>query len=104
MRRACHTWDLPHLVDDAVLTVSELATNAVEHARTDFVVTVSRQARRLHVAVQDGVPHFPHLRRPDPPGPAANPGGRGLMMVDRIAAAWGAMPTRVGKVVWATLT
>ncbi|MEU8821571.1 ATP-binding protein [Actinoplanes sp. NPDC048796] len=102
-RQACNAWNLHHLVQDTALTMSELATNAVEHARTDFVVTVSRQARRLHVAVQDGAPQFPRLRRPDPPGPAASPGGRGLVMVDRIAAAWGAMPTRGGKVVWATL-
>ncbi|MGA5305895.1 ATP-binding protein [Nucisporomicrobium flavum] len=104
VRQACRTWNLPHLVNDIALAASELASNAVAHARTDFVVTVSRQARRLHVAVQDGAPQFPRLRRPEPPGQAAAPGGRGLLMVDRIAAAWGAMPTRGGKVVWATLT
>lgn len=102
VKRACHAWDLTHLLYDASLIASELATNAIEHARTGFVVTLSRQARRLHVAVQDGAPGFPRLHRPAPVGPAALH-GRGLLLVDAIAAAWGAMPTRSGKVVWATL-
>lgn len=104
--KACHAWHLPHLLEDTALIASELASNAVEHARTDFVVTMSRNAARLHVAVQDGAPEFPRPHRPvfvSPPASLA-PRGRGLLLVHTIAAAWGAMPTRSGKVVWATLT
>ncbi|MFI7602430.1 ATP-binding protein [Actinoplanes sp. NPDC049681] len=104
VRDACRAWALPHLVHDTSLIASELATNAVEHAGTDFVVTLSRRARRLHVAVQDGATGFPRLPRPASAGPAASLHGRGLLLVNTIAAAWGAMPTRGGKVVWATLT
>jgi anti-sigma regulatory factor (Ser/Thr protein kinase) len=104
--KACQSWELPHLQPAIAIVVSELATNAVEHAGTDFVVTVSRSGSRLHVAVHDGAPRFPLPSGPalsDPPG-ALSEGGRGLMLVHKIAAAWGSMPTRGGKVVWATVT
>ena len=105
VRQACRAWHLPQLLDDTSLIVSELATNAVEHARTDFIVTVSRGGTRLHVAVHDGVPRFPHPSKPALIGPQASLAerGRGLRLVHRVAAAWGAMPTRGGKVVWATV-
>jgi len=104
--QACHLWRLPHLLDDTSLVASELASNAIEHAGTDFVVTVSRDAGRLHVAVQDGASSFPRTHRAPSAGwPApAQARGRGLLVVHAICLAWGAMPTRGGKVVWATLT
>jgi hypothetical protein len=104
-RAACRAWHLPHLLDGASLIASELASNAIEHARTDFVVTLTCDAARLHVAVQDGVSEFLHQRRSgvNPPFPLHGR-GRGLLLVNAVAAAWGAMPARVGKVVWATLT
>jgi len=105
VQEACRTWHLSHLLHDASLAVSELAGNAVEHARTDFVVTVSRNANRLNVAVKDDAPGFPRLHKPasgDPPG-SLHDHGRGLLIVHTIAAGWGDMPARVGKVVWATL-
>jgi anti-sigma regulatory factor (Ser/Thr protein kinase) len=103
--QACQVWHLPQLLPDMSLIVSELATNAVEHAGTDFIVTVSRDGTGLHVAVHDGTTRFPH------PGGAARAGpqaalplrGRGLALVHTVAAAWGAMPARGGKVVWATV-
>ncbi len=101
--QACCAWHLPQLLGDTSLIVSELATNAVEHARTDFVVTVSRSGTRLHVAVRDSAPRFPRLREPAFVGPAPGERGRGLRLVHTVAAAWGAMPTRGGKVVWATM-
>lgn len=104
VKEACHAWQLPHLRDGATLVASELASNAIEHARTDFVVTLTRDAGRLHVAVQDGVTEFLRPPRSRPPAPASlHDRGRGLMLVNAVAAAWGAMPARAGKVVWATL-
>ena len=102
--QACRVWHLPQ-VDDARLIVSELATNAVEHARTDFVVTASTDGTRLHVAVRDGATRYPQLRESAPISPQApvNHRGRGLRLVHAAAAAWGAMPSRGGKVVWATV-
>jgi anti-sigma regulatory factor (Ser/Thr protein kinase) len=103
---ACHTWRLFQAeVHDARLIMSELATNAVEHARTNFVATVSRNDTRLHLAVRDGTAQFPHLSEPEPTDQQAplHERGRGLQLVHATAAAWGAMPTRGGKVVWATI-
>lgn len=101
---ACHTWHLPR-AHDALLIMSELATNAVEHAGTTFVVTVSRSDTGLHLAVRDGVTRFPHLGEPAPIDHQAplHERGRGLHLVHAIADAWGAIPTRGGKVVWATV-
>jgi anti-sigma regulatory factor (Ser/Thr protein kinase) len=105
VRHACRTWHLPQLVDDTSLIVSELASNAVEHAGTDFIVTVSRGGTSLHVAVHDGVSRFPRPSMPaliDPLALLAER-GRGLRLVHSVAAAWGAMPAHGGKVVWATV-
>ncbi|KUL41386.1 ATP-binding protein [Actinoplanes awajinensis] len=104
--QACHRWHLLPLQGDACLVVSELAANAVQHAGGDLVVTVSRSGARLHLAVRDGDSRYPRL-----PGPARDDGplplaerGRGLPLVHAVAMAWGALPARAGKVVWATLS
>ena len=104
--QACRTWQLPHLRNDAALIVSELVSNAVDHAATDLVVTVFRRAGRLHMAVRDGDSRYPHMGVAAdgwrPASVAAR--GRGLGLVHAIAAAWGAIPTHGGKVVWATVS
>jgi len=103
--RACQVWRLSELHRDAALVISELATNAVEHAGTDFVVTASTDSRRLHLAVRDSATHYPHLNKPSNDRQAAsNKRGRGLWIVHQATTAWGAMPTRGGKVVWATVS
>jgi anti-sigma regulatory factor (Ser/Thr protein kinase) len=103
--QGCRTWHLPHLLHDALLIVSELATNAVQHAGTDFVVTVAHGDNRLHLAVRDGASEFPRLSGPRFTGPQASldERGRGPRLVHRLAAVWGAMPARGGKVVWAAV-
>ncbi|MFI5890092.1 STAS domain-containing protein [Actinoplanes sp. NPDC051513] len=96
---ACLAWDLLELVGPASLVVSELVANAVEHAGTMLTVKVTRRHRYVHVTVRDGSPELPV---------AATRGvladrGRGLMLVASVAVRWGALPSRDGKVVWATL-
>src|SRR5712692_9056017 len=65
--------------DTVLLLTSELATNAMLHARTDFQVTVARlhdDARRI--AVTDG-----NTRLPEPRMASADATtGRGLALVD----------------------
>ena len=103
--QACQAWRLPHARGDALMIMSELAANAVEHARTDFVVTASSDRAALHLAVRDGATQYPRLSEPAPserPAPV-DERGRGLHLVDAVAAAWGAMPARGGKVIWATV-
>jgi serine/threonine-protein kinase RsbW len=92
-------WDLSHLIGGAVLLVSELASNVVIHAHTGFEVTVRLvpdDHSRLRVEVAD---HEPTLPRPRRPAPDALD-GRGLLIVERSSAAWGADRRGDGKVVW----
>jgi hypothetical protein len=95
---ACAAWGLPDLLDPSRQIVMELVTNAVTHAGTEMALTMSVRGSGLHVAVHDGDHRLPRL-------PAAGHGAartvRGLRMVESRASAWGATPTRDGKVVWA---
>jgi anti-sigma regulatory factor (Ser/Thr protein kinase) len=103
--QACTDWRLGEVLHPARLIASELATNAIEHARTPFLVVLSLRGPMLHLAVQDGDPRLPRLLDPgtyDPFSPLADR-GRGLRVVAGQATSWGAMPSRYGKVVWATL-
>lgn len=85
-------------VDTVVMVISELATNAVVHARTPFSVTLWRNNGSLGVAVGD-------LSSRQPIGFASgsllDEGGRGLMMVAWFSSTWGITPLVGGKSVWA---
>lgn len=96
----CARWNLPDLVGPASVVVTELVTNAVEHANTMITLQFVRRPRYLHVAVRDGSAWPPEARLPD--GDEIDR-GRGLLLVDSLAVDWGWLPTRDGKVVWATL-
>ena len=86
----------PEVCDTAVLLTSELATNAMLHARTDFEVAVARLEDVLRIAVTDG-----NTRLPQPSmAPADATSGRGLALVDAMASAWGADRHGRGKTVW----
>jgi anti-sigma regulatory factor (Ser/Thr protein kinase) len=102
---ACRQWGLPELLHPARTVMSELVTNAVEHARTELTVVVTRRGSGLQVAVADCLDQHPRIiqqRRPRP-GRPLDERGLGLQMVEATATAWGSLPTPVGKVVWATL-
>ncbi|HVW34697.1 MAG TPA: ATP-binding protein [Acidimicrobiia bacterium] len=93
------TWGCTPLVDDAAVIASELATNAMLHARTDFTVTVSRRASVVRIAVRDASCDPPKRRRGKPSAPS----GRGLRLVEALASDWGTDFRADGKVVWAQL-
>ena len=87
--------------DIALLLESELATNAVLHAATDFVLSATFTAKGLHVAVEDRRPGQP------PVVPLAAPdvvGGRGVLILNALAEQWGVEPTATGKRVWFELS
>jgi anti-sigma regulatory factor (Ser/Thr protein kinase) len=101
---ACLAFDVAYLVRPARLIVSELVTNAVLHTGTDLDVWASARGAALHLAVQDRSRDFPQLLDVGHRHPAAFPeSGMGLRTVTATATAWGALPCRHGKVVWATL-
>ncbi|MEU4427390.1 ATP-binding protein [Actinoplanes sp. NPDC024001] len=104
--QVCQAWELPDLRHDAALIMSELASNAVEHAGTEFVATVFRRGRDLHLAVRDLDIRYPRLSGsvPDSSPTSLAERGRGLGLVHAAAVGWGAMPALGGKVVWATVT
>ncbi|MEU6089757.1 ATP-binding protein [Streptomyces sp. NPDC047085] len=94
------TPDARERVEDVLLLVSEVVTNACLHAGGPEELVLRHDAGRLRVEVADGSPEFP---RPAAHRSPALPGGHGLMVLDRLAGAWGcaARPGRApGKVVW----
>ncbi|WP_411107226.1 ATP-binding protein [Streptomyces sp. cmx-4-9] len=83
----------------AELLITELVTNALVHTDRGAEVSASLAATRLRVEVRDR-----SACRPRPYVPTADDGthGRGLMLVQALADAWGvdAPPLGSGKVVW----
>lgn len=101
LRSAAEEWDLDDdLHQDGAMVVTELVANAVDHARTPSTLTLSLDARGLRIAVRDGC-RGP-APRPRPVDPTA-PRGRGLQMIDALAASWGVAGDVDGKTVWAVL-
>lgn len=87
---------LEHLAYAATLLVSELVANAVLHSGTPLEVVVRTDDDRVRVEVHDGNPQLPVRKRYS----NMSGTGRGLMLVERMAAGWGSHPTAGGKVVW----
>jgi len=101
----CSRWSLFPLIHPARTVVSELVSNAVEHAGTGIELTVALRGQFLCVAVRDGSPVVPRLLEPVPHEPSAplDVRGYGLRMITNVAHSWGAEITAEGKVVWATM-
>lgn len=93
---------VPALADDAGLLVSELAANAVLHARSEFDVAVYEVVDGVRVSVRDRSSALPVLTAPS----ATAMSGRGLALVQTLASRWGAGTSPVaaqggpGKSVW----
>ena len=80
------------------LLTSEVMTNAVVHGTTGRCVRVATRAEAgvFEVSVTDdgpGIPTVCHVT-------AAAEGGRGLLLVDALATAWGVTEHDAGKSVW----
>jgi anti-sigma regulatory factor (Ser/Thr protein kinase) len=83
------------------LCVSELATNAVMHAGTEFRVVVLSTDRKVRVEVHDEAAGDPEVRTAD----EYTVGGRGLMIVEHLADRWGVDERDDGtKSVWFELS
>ena len=85
-------------VDDWLVVVSELVTNAVVHADTDLRVIARWDGDRVMLEVFDGSHGIPRVLA-EPPAV----GGRGLYLVQQMTTAWGFEPSPDGKRVWARL-
>jgi len=85
------------LIDDVVLVVTELVTNAVIHAESSSRVAVDLRHGRLRLEVHDESSVMPQRRHLSEDATT----GRGLALVESLSASWGASPAPDGgKVVW----
>ncbi|MFC7305838.1 SpoIIE family protein phosphatase [Streptomyces monticola] len=100
LRELLHDWADPEQVDSAVLMVSEMVTNVLVHTDGDALLVAEAHGepggRRLRVEVSDGSDELPHKRRP---GELAS-SGRGLVLMELLADAWGVDPRGDGKCIW----
>lgn len=91
--------DLGSRVETVVLLVSELATNAVRHAASAFVLSIERSDGAVRVEVADEGDGSPT----EQPHDIEAPSGRGLQIVDALADEWGVTQRPGGKAVWFTI-
>jgi anti-sigma regulatory factor (Ser/Thr protein kinase)/anti-anti-sigma regulatory factor len=95
--RACRSWSVVELLEPAELITTELVANAVRHAGSRVVLTVSLHEGHLQISVGDDspAPPSPHVAAP------SDEHGRGLLMVEALCTDWGMTCVGGGKVVWA---
>ena len=93
------TWDVPlpqETLGDLELLSSEVITNAVRYTRAPCAVVVRWTGVRVRVEVTDA-----DVARPQPRHATLEAeNGRGLLLVENLAAVWGSAPDPAGKVVW----
>ncbi|HET6856405.1 MAG TPA: ATP-binding protein [Streptomyces sp.] len=87
----------PGRAETAELLTTELVTNALVHTEHDAEVTVTLTLSKLRVEIRDFVARHPTMHRA-----VTDDGthGRGLVLVQALADAWGVRSQGVGKVVW----
>ncbi|MEU9232244.1 ATP-binding protein [Streptomyces subrutilus] len=89
-------WGVTSRMDDMLLCVSELATNAVRHG-----VPPGRGYRLRLLVFEDATVRVEaHDSGPGLSRMVERPPGRGLTIVAALADAWGVLPRTPGKVVW----
>jgi anti-sigma regulatory factor (Ser/Thr protein kinase) len=91
----------PEVVEAVELMVSELATNSIRHVQSSFEMTIRHSTEEIVVEVVDYGGGTPVMRSPRP----EDPSGRGLRIVDMLAARWGVKRgSGIGKTVWFAVT
>ncbi len=89
-------WGLPgEAAEPSLLALTELVTNAIEHATAPLRVTLGLGPEFVRVEVHDAAPEPPWSHRP------AHGRGHGLEIVAGLALRHGWSPDPHGKVVWA---
>lgn len=96
-------WGFRDLVDEAILVVSELVANSVEHAGSVCAVLVDRAEGSIRIEVRDQATGTERPAvQPREPGHQADR-GRGLMIVSALASDWGVEATERSRSVWVEL-
>lgn len=96
LRAVLGGWQCDHVVELTLLAANELVTNAILHARTELHLAVRLHAGMLRVEVADHCDQLPVHRHP----PDDATGGRGIALIDTVAARWGVDALPDGKRVW----
>lgn len=99
VRDRCQEWQLHPVVEDAVLIVSELVTNAVIHAESDCEVRLLYRPSFLRIEVSDAGRGMPDVLATD----EESEHGRGMVLTSAFSTAWGVLGDPPAKVVWAEL-
>lgn len=98
--------DWPGL-DDVLLMVSEMASNAVRHTASGgswFDVSVSGVSDTVRVSISDRGSSSEPRMPDDGVGEDVLTGGRGLRIVDALADKWGYAGDELGRTVWFEVT
>jgi GAF domain-containing protein/anti-sigma regulatory factor (Ser/Thr protein kinase) len=98
LERALEGAGLDGLLDEALLLVTELVTNAVVHAGTEIELRIDTSAGGLRVEVVDRSPGSLPVMQPAPA--ETREGGRGVFLLDALASEWGTRHFSGGKSVW----
>lgn len=100
VRKTIADWNLAEPLDDAVLIVSELVTNAFRYGAGPLVLHLTVKDGYLVLGVQDNEP----ASTPSPKDvPDTQPDGRGLKLISAIASQWGWDHANGQKIVWAQI-
>jgi len=96
-KRVMRAWGVSDDLDAVLLVVSELVTNALVHTDGQVRLDLTLINHRLRISVADNSPRTPV--KPTNIGWEAT-GGRGILLVEAMSAAWGTVPVSGGKQVW----
>jgi anti-sigma regulatory factor (Ser/Thr protein kinase) len=88
-------WD-GEATDRVELLVSEVVTNAVLHAHSGPRMTIDLTSDVVRITVEDDSPMLPMIADVSPEAVR----GRGMLLVDLLASAWGTEAVDQGKCVW----
>ncbi|WP_406292980.1 SpoIIE family protein phosphatase [Embleya sp. NBC_00888] len=102
LRDVLQRWSLLPMLDDLEVLVSEVVTNALIHAHSEVDLRLRAYRHRIRVEVRDSDPYPPvptTLLQDDARNVEAE-SGRGLLIVDALATAWGSSPAGRGKTTW----
>jgi hypothetical protein len=96
VRSTLRRWGLTAgVVEDAVLVSSELAANAIVHAKSPFLLEIGVEDNSLRVSVSDAASVARSAWAIEPT--------HGLSVVDVLSESWGVTGALDGKTVWAVL-
>ncbi|MGW7819796.1 SpoIIE family protein phosphatase [Streptomyces puniciscabiei] len=99
IRAAVRSWGYRDRADEIELVADELITNALMHTEGSAIVTLRALDgghRRLRIEVEDSSSALPRRREAGEDGVS----GRGLLLVEMLADAWGVEARGGGKAVW----